>query len=190
MLDFPRTALPLSRWRMIKKKGSGTPADAMLHGPHASGVRRAPRSKAACAALRLRARSSAGVPLRLLPEGRWSQRLSFRPGFLGRGRSVRSGKPAPTGERKSSAVTRALPAPACPSPVNAPHAPVVMPASMMPKAARERWWRTAARGNRARSVSRGHRLASFHDEREGGAYCWWDPGCQTVLDFGNKIAVL
>ena len=45
-----------------------------------------------------------------------SQRLSFRPGFLGRGRSARSGKPAPTGERRSCAVQRALPAPACPSP--------------------------------------------------------------------------
>jgi hypothetical protein len=33
---------------------------------------------------------------------------------------------------------RALPAPACPSPVKAPHAPAVVPASMMPKAARER----------------------------------------------------
>jgi hypothetical protein len=31
------------------------------------------------------ARSPLGVPPRLLPEGRWSQRLSFRPGFLGRG---------------------------------------------------------------------------------------------------------
>ncbi len=32
---------------------------------------------------------------------------------------------------------RALPGVACPSPVAAPHAPVVMPASMMPEAARE-----------------------------------------------------
>ena len=41
-------------------------------------------------------------------------------------------------ERRSCAVTRALPAPACPSPVAAPHAPIVMPASMMPEPARER----------------------------------------------------
>jgi hypothetical protein len=34
--------------------------------------------------------------------------------------------------------SRALPALSCPSPVAAPHAPVVMPASMMPGAARER----------------------------------------------------
>ncbi len=67
----------------------------------------------------------------------WSPRLCFRPGFLGRGRSVRSAKPAPTGERRPTAVTWALPTPACPSPVKAPHTPVVMPAGMMPKAARE-----------------------------------------------------
>jgi hypothetical protein len=35
-------------------------------------------------------------------------------------------------------VTRALPAPACPSPGKAPPGPIVMPVSMMPKAARER----------------------------------------------------
>ena len=41
---------------------------------------------------------------------------------------------------------RALPAVACPSPVAAPHAPVVMPASMMPGPARERsvWLRARA----------------------------------------------
>ena len=33
---------------------------------------------------------------------------------------------------------RALPAPTCPSPVEAPHGPVVVPVSMMPEAARER----------------------------------------------------
>ena len=37
--------------------------------PHASGVRDAPRRKAACAALRLRARSPAGVPLAVLASG-------------------------------------------------------------------------------------------------------------------------
>jgi hypothetical protein len=40
-----------------------------------------------------------------------SPRLSVRPCFLGRGRSVRSGTAAPTEERRSCAVTRALPAP-------------------------------------------------------------------------------
>ncbi len=167
---------PLSRWRMVhhslaptNKRKKGKEAERrQTHGAWSARKRRAARAtdKAACATLRLRARSSAGVPPRLLPEGRWSQRLCFRPGFLGRGRSVRSAKPAPTGERRPSAVTRALPAPACPSPVKAPHTPVVMPAGMMPEAAREPRWRTAARGNRTRSVSRGHRLASFH-ERTG-----------------------
>src|ERR1700676_2680633 len=51
--------------------------------------------------------------------------LSFRPGFLGRG-------------RHHSFARRALAAPTCPSPVDAPHAPAVVPASMMPEAARER----------------------------------------------------
>jgi hypothetical protein len=47
--------------------------------------------------------------------------LDFRPGFLGRG-SV-----------------RALPAHSCPSPAAAPRAPAVIPADMMPEAARERF---------------------------------------------------
>jgi len=45
------------------------------------------------------------------------QRLSVRPGFLGLGRSARSSTPAPTGGRRFCAAPRALPAPACPSPV-------------------------------------------------------------------------
>jgi len=52
-----------------QKIRSGTPADALSRCPHASGVRDAPRSKAACAALRLRARSPAGVPLAVLTSG-------------------------------------------------------------------------------------------------------------------------
>src|ERR1700733_5030025 len=69
------------RKRSCARKGSGTPADARLCCPHASGVRDAPRRKAACAALRLRARSPAGVPLRFSPAGLSSQRLSVGPGF-------------------------------------------------------------------------------------------------------------
>ena len=53
----------------------------MSHAPHASGVRYAPRRKAACAALRLRERSPAGVPLRFLPTGLSSRGLSVGPGF-------------------------------------------------------------------------------------------------------------
>ena len=59
--------------------------------------------------------------------------LSFRPGFLGRGRQFAFAR-------------RALPAPACPSPEKAPPAPAVVPAGMMPKTARERsvWLRARA----------------------------------------------
>jgi len=83
-------------------------------------------------------RSPVGVPLRLLPSGLSPVGRNSRPGFLGRGRSVRSCKPAPTGGRRPCAAKRALPAPACPSPGNAPPRPVLVPASMMPEAARER----------------------------------------------------
>jgi hypothetical protein len=46
--------------------------------PHASGVRDAPRRKAACAALRLRARSPAGVPLAVLASGTFVPRAQLR----------------------------------------------------------------------------------------------------------------
>jgi hypothetical protein len=52
--------------------------------------------------------------------------LDFRPGFLGRG------------------CLRALPAHSCPSPADAPRAPAVIPADMMPEAARERFARPPA----------------------------------------------
>jgi hypothetical protein len=55
--------------RFQQLKESGTPADAGVRCPHASGVRDAPRSKAACAALRLRARSPAGIPLTVFANG-------------------------------------------------------------------------------------------------------------------------
>jgi hypothetical protein len=63
--------------------------------------------------------SPVGVPPRLLPTG-VSPRALLQARLPG------------------TRVRRALPALACPSPVEAPHAPVVMPADMMPKAARER----------------------------------------------------
>ena len=46
--------------------------------PHASGVRDAPRRKAACAALRLRARSPAGVPLAVLASGTFVPKAQHR----------------------------------------------------------------------------------------------------------------
>ena len=83
-------------------------------------------------------RSPIGVPLRLLPSGLSALGRSSRPGFHGTWQDVRSGTVAPTGERRPRVLTRALPAPACPSPGNAPPGPVVVPVSMMPEAARVR----------------------------------------------------
>ena len=81
----------------------------------------APSGAAACSCLLAEgARPPIGVPPRLSPEGRRSQRLSSRPRFLGRGFCGRY-PPLP-----------------CPSPVAAPHAPAVVPAREMPRAARER----------------------------------------------------
>ena len=67
--------------------------------------------------------------------GPWAQLQARLPGTW---QDVRSGKLAPTGERRPRALARALPAPACPSPGNAPPGPVVVPVSMMPEAARVR----------------------------------------------------
>src|SRR5580698_2919112 len=75
--------------------------------------------------------------------------FDFRPGFLGRG-SV-----------------RALPALACPSPAAATRAPAVIPADMMPEAARERFARPPA-GTALAPLSGSH-LESALVERDGGA---------------------
>ena len=72
------------------------------------------RNSSACGA-----RSPSGAPLAALART-FTSWLSSRPGFLG------------------PRVRRALPALACPSPAEAPHAPAVVPEGMMPKAARER----------------------------------------------------
>jgi hypothetical protein len=74
--------------------------------------------------------------------------FDFRPGFLGRGR------------------LRALPALACPSPAAAPRAPAVIPADMMPEAARERFARPPA-GTALAPLSGSH-LESALAERGGG----------------------
>ena len=70
--------------------------------------------------------------------GPWAQLQARLPGTR---QDVRSGKLAPTGERRPRVLTRALPAPACPSPGNAPPGPVVVPVSArscpkLPEAAR------------------------------------------------------
>jgi hypothetical protein len=78
---FPYSLRPPRQSQGTKKeikernKGSGTPADADQHPPHLA-MRLAP----------CKARSPFGVPPRLSPKGIIpSQRLGFRPGFLGRG---------------------------------------------------------------------------------------------------------
>src|SRR5208282_377340 len=85
-----------------RKKGSGTPADAMFHVPHASGVRGAPRIRRLAPPFRLRARSPAGVPPRLSPKGVVVPKAQLQARLPG----TRS--------------ERALPAFACPSPVMHP----------------------------------------------------------------------
>jgi len=74
------------------------------------------------------ARPPVGVPPRLSPEGLPVPKAQVQARLPG------------------TRFPRALPAVACPSPVAAPHAPVVMPASMMPGPARERsvWLRARA----------------------------------------------
>ena len=62
---------------------------------------------------------------------------------------------------------RALPALACPSPAAAPRAPAVIPADMMPEAARERFARPPA-GTALAPLSGSH-LESALVERDGGA---------------------
>ena len=72
---LPSRSSSASQERKKEIKGSGTPKDAGPQPPHLA-MRRAP----------CKARSPSGVPPRLSPKGIIpSQRLSFRPGFLGLG---------------------------------------------------------------------------------------------------------
>jgi hypothetical protein len=90
--------------------------------------------RAACATLRLRARSPAGVPRRFSPKGLSSRGLSFGPGF-------------PKAARKAAACrTRRL------GHSEAPRAPVVVPAGMMPEPPGCGPY-PSARGRRARSAT-------------------------------------
>ncbi len=101
--------------------------------------RRVQPTSASCDAARVQRhalayrRSTTALTVRAF--GPWAQLQARLPGTR---QDVRSGMVAPTGERRSRALTRALPAPACPSPGNAPPGPVVVPVSMMPEAARVR----------------------------------------------------
>ena len=112
-----------------RKKRSGTPTDVCSQPPHLA-MRRAPLSLSPPPLAGEGwegARSPIGVPPRLLPSGLSPRRLSSRPGFLGRGRTFDPVRLAPTGEQRPCALPRALPAPACPSPGNAPPGPVIVP---------------------------------------------------------------
>jgi hypothetical protein len=98
-------------------KGSRTPADAGVRCPRASGVRDAPRSKAACAALRLRARSPAGIPLTVFANRTFVPRAQLRARL-----------PERRHKRSGHSRTRRLFGHS-----DAPRAPVVLPAGMMPE---------------------------------------------------------
>ena len=61
-----------------KKKGSGTPANASSHARTQAACGTRHERRAACAALRLRARSPAGVPLAVLASGTFVPRAQLR----------------------------------------------------------------------------------------------------------------
>jgi hypothetical protein len=88
-------------------------------------------------------RSTAALTCGLSPAER-----DFRPGFLGRGENADLSR-SPFRRQHRTQLMRALPAPACPSPVAAPHRPVLVPVYMMPEVARERF-AISARGHRPR----------------------------------------
>jgi hypothetical protein len=118
-----------------KNKESGTPADAGVRCPHASGVRDAPRSKAACAALRLRARSPAGIPLAVFTNGTFVPRAQRRARL-------------PKAMRKLRRAARIAI-----SHSDAPRAPVLLLAGMMPEPPGNGLY-LSARGCRTRSAFR------------------------------------
>ena len=143
-------------FRLQIKKGGGAPEGANRMGRTTrTDVATCPRfgrgarhGRSACTNRPLRARSPFGAPPRLWPRF-LGLGFDFRPGFLGRG------------------CLRALPAHACPSPAAAPRAPAVIPADMMPEAARERFARPPA-GTALAPLSGSH-LESALVERDGGA---------------------
>jgi hypothetical protein len=122
-----RFALPTLQSAMTTKQKRKRNADRRVSQPPHLTMRRAPAG-----ALAYR-RSTTALTVRAF--GPWAQLQARLPGTW---QDVRSGTVAPTGEQRSCALTRALPAPACPSPGNAPPGPVIVPVSMMPEAARVR----------------------------------------------------
>ena len=152
---IPKSVVAVFGQDHAQEKGSGTPADAFVVCPYASGVRDAPGSKAACAALRLRARSPAGVPLRFSPAGLSSRRLSVGPGFPKKARKLRRAARTVSGHS------------------DAPRAPVVLPAGMMPEPPGCGVYRSA-RGRRTRSAFREYppRRRPFKSEIGCGYTCF------------------
>jgi hypothetical protein len=125
-----------------RNKGSGTPADAVFHVPHASGARVAPRIKSACA-------DPSAVGRARLPafhhgfrqRDSSSLRLSFRPGFLGRGLNgcyLRLSQPR-----------------------GAPPTPVIVPGDMMPKPPESGGDEAPPAGTALTPADRHHRTASL-----------------------------
>ena len=145
------------RFRLQKNKGRRSAGRRKRNRPHhtnrcrhlpALRAQRAPRTirlheSPASGALAFR-RSTAALAVVSRP-----RLFDFRPGFLGCGS------------------LRALPALACPSPAAAPRAPAVIPADMMPEAARERFASPPA-GTALAPLSGSH-LESALVERDGGA---------------------
>src|SRR6202167_3120687 len=80
---IPKSGLPVFGRNHAQEKEAERRQTQGCACPHASGVRDAPRRKAACAALRLRARSPADVPLAVLASGTFvpkAQRRARLPG--------------------------------------------------------------------------------------------------------------
>ena len=132
----PRISLRSSGLRRTKK-GSGTPADVFSNLRTSSSAARVTQTsvrKSAHTKSMRRARLSAfhrgSCPSGLIgPRAQLQARLPWDVA----GRFIL--KRVSTARHGRSALTRALPAPACPSPGNAPPGPVVVPVSMMPEAA-------------------------------------------------------
>ncbi len=122
-----RFALPTLRSAMTKEKRK----------------RNADRRVQPTSASRDAARTSGCARLSAFHHG--SYRQGFRPlgaapgqaSWDAAGRSILYGR-SNRGAKDLALLTRVLPAPACPSPGNAPPGPVVVPVSMMPEAARVR----------------------------------------------------
>jgi hypothetical protein len=150
---FPRAPIErvLCASLHLAAKGSGTPKGADHHPPHLS-MRRAP----------CKARPPSGVPPRLSPK-RLSSALAQSQAMLPGTRqgTLDPQKPAPTGGRKtlrcSTGVTRVRLSQSS----EAPHAPVIVPAGMMPKPPENEADEASPAGTALAPTGRRHRPTSF-----------------------------